>query len=321
MNINEQAINDAMASGDLDALERLMGEFEELEVTDGDPDTEDTKVETPDETVVEPAPTAATEETPVQKTEEAAPPAEAGKAVLSKDGKHLIPYDVLEATRTKVTNLTNQLQELQQAAGERDQLKAVLEKHGIDLNAETGELTEEALAEIAEDFPSFSKPLTKMMNELTALKQQLAQLQQPVATANPIRDAFESIPELMQWETADKDRLDYAVLTDKALMSDPLWSTRPIRDRFVEAVRRTQSAFGDAIQPAAKPEPAKTPAKPVTKEDTLPGSPSEVGNGVRETATKGTPEYYASLSPEELQNQMAHMSPAEVERLLSAYDL
>lgn len=39
-----------------------------------------------------------------------------------------------------------------------------------------------------------------------------------------------------------------------------------------------------------------------------------------ETSTKGTPEYYASLSQSELQREMASMTPDAIDKLLQAMD-
>jgi hypothetical protein len=96
-------------------------------------------------------------------------------------------------------------------------------------------------------------------------------------------------------------------------MSDPIWQDKPVRERFLEAVRRTQSAFGD------KPN-VQQQRKQEKQGDGLPNSPSELGNSVRETSTKGTPEYYASLSPGELQREMAGMSADAIDKLLSTID-
>ena len=172
----------------------------------------------------------------------------------------------------------------------------MLDKKGIDLNAEDLEgKTDDELAELTEDFPAVGKIIGKYADKIRELEGKLnqKQVEPAVDTAKyDVMQAFESIPELVAWKAGDTDRMEYAVAKDAELMSDPLWQTKPVRERFMEAVRRTQSAFGD--EPVVSKE--TKPAKQVKKEDGLPNSPSELGTSVRETSAKGTPEYYTNLS-------------------------
>lgn len=169
-----------------------------------------------------------------------------------------------------------------------------------------------------EDFPAIGKVFAKYSNRINELEGRLAEKAQPETNAkNEVMTAFESIPELVSWKEGDQDRLDYAIARDAELMSDPIWQAKPVRERFLEAVRRTQSAFGDKVsQPAQQQKQQKQAAKP----DGLPNSPSDLGTSVRETSTKGTPEYYASLSQSELQREMASMTPDAIDKLLQAMD-
>ena len=322
--MDESALNQAMQTGDLAALEKLLGDYETLEIDDNLPATgSDPKPTEPTPATstgkVEPTATTAAGEAGTEAKPEPAPEGE--KVVLSKDGKHTIPYEVLENQRARARALEQENQQLRTIQAERDKLQALLDKHQIDINADNLEnLTDEALAEIADEFPLVGKGFNRLFAEINQLKQTVAKTTAPVDPGvSDVRKVFNSVPELVAWEAGDPDRLDYAIAKDKELMADPLWAEKPVRDRFLEAVRRTTSAFGDVVpaktEPASKPDPVKT-----KETDTLPNSPSEIGNGLRESATRGTPEYYANLSTSQLQTEMARMSSAELDRLLSSID-
>ena len=316
--MDEQAFNEAMASGDLDALDALLDQFDDVE--EGDEVTE--PAAKPKEKVESTVTTTAEGEGDSDKTNSDDPTAaEPERVVLSKDGKHTIPYEVLENARNRAQKLEQENQQLQAITGERDKLQALLEKHGIDMNAEDLDgKTDDELQELADDFPVVGKVIAKQAQKIQELEGKLNQ-QQSEHGANSgktaVVQAFESIPELVSWQAGDKDRLEYAVAKDAELMSDPIWQDKPVRERFLEAVRRTQSAFGD--KPSAQPGQQQQ-RKQAKQGDGLPNSPSELGNSVRESSAKGTPEYYASLSPSELQREMLGMSPDAIDQLLRSID-
>ena len=316
--MDEQALNEAMASGDLDALDALLDQFDDVEEVDEITEPAAKPKEKVESTVT----TTAEGEGDSDKTNSDDPTAaEPERVVLSKDGKHTIPYEVLENARNRAQKLEQENQQLQAITGERDKLQALLEKHGIDMNAEDLDgKTDDELQELADDFPVVGKIIAKQAQKIQELEGKLNQ-QQSEHGANSgktaVVQAFESIPELVSWQAGDKDRLEYAVAKDAELMSDPIWQDKPVRERFLEAVRRTQSAFGD--KPSTQPGQQQQ-RKQAKQGDGLPNSPSELGNSVRESSAKGTPEYYASLSPSELQREMLGMSPDAIDQLLRSID-
>ena len=310
--MDEQALNDAMASGDLDALDALLDQYDDVEEVDESAQP----AAKPTEKVENTATTAAEGEGNSDKTNSDDEATEQERVVLSKDGKHTIPYEVLENARLRAQKLEQENQQLKNITGERDKLQALLEKHGIDLNAEDLDgKTDAELKTLVDDYPEVGKVIAKQAQQIRELEGRLNQKQVETAAdsaKSAVVQAFESIPELVSWQAGDKDRLEYAVAKDAELMSDPLWQSKPVRERFLEAMRRTQSAFGDKEQQQQR--------KHGKQGDGLPNSPSELGNSVRETSTKGTPEYYASLSPGELQREMAGMSADAIDKLLSTID-
>ena len=320
--MDELALNQAMATGDLAALEALLADYETLEIDDNLSDTNEPEAKpqpvTSDGKGVDTAtPAAAETDTPSTSTPEEVP---TERVVLSKDGKHEIPYDVLEQSRKRNSELEQENQQLRAIKDERDKLQKLLDKHQIDVNADNlDDLSDEALAELAEDFPQVGKGFKRLFNEIDRLKQMVNQSQAvPDSKEVEARNAFTSIPELVEWQQSDRDRFDYAVGMDEKLMADPLWSAKPVRERYLEVARRTTEAFKPvraSTQPDSKP---ASPAKKDGPADTLPNSPSDIGNSVRETATRGTPEYYANMSPAQIQAEMAKMNKSEYDKLMAS---
>ena len=320
--MDESAFNQAMAAGDMDALEKLLADYETIEIDDNLPETStDSQAKpqpaTPEEKVENTATTAAKEAgNPANTTTEEVP---TERVVLSKDGKHEIPYDVLEQARKRNSDLEQENQQLRAIREERDKLQKLLDKHQIDANAEDLDgLSADALSELAEDFPQVGNGIKHLMNEIERLKQMVSQSQAtPDNKEVEARNAFTSILELVEWQQNDRDRFDYAVGMDEKLMADPLWSAKPVRERYLEVARRTTEA-SKPVQ-ASTPTTNSKPASPSKeKVDTLPNSPSDIGNAIRDTATRGTPEYYANMSQSQIQNELARMSQSEYDKLMAS---
>ena len=231
------------------------------------------------------------------------------KFVASKDGAHKIPYAVLEHERAEAKRLREENELLRQAAAERDQLKAKLEKEGISLtDDQIAELTPEKLAELTEDYPGVGPAIKVLTSKLAALEAKSAQSVTPAT--NPIEAALQAVPDLLAWKDADADRFTFAVTVDEHLKSDPAWKDKPLSERFAEAAKRTRAAFGDAAPAAKGPPSAKT---------RIPESPSDIG-GFNSAPSRLSAEALEALPQEELMARMATMSSAQIEELLSQAD-
>lgn len=347
-NVNEDELNALLQSGDLDRMEQLLNDLDndpeglvisdtpkpvETDIqpatTESEPSVE--KVETAGTTPVaetEPTAESSTEpEQPAQTVESV----DAKPVVATKDGKHTIPYEVLESVRKQNSVLSDQVLQMQQALQERDRLQQVLDRHGIKLDANHVEdIDPETLQQLQEDFPTVGNAIGKLVARVDAL----TKVQQPSVTPpqqDPVTQAFQSIPELGQWQTHDRDRMDYAIVVDERLMNDPMWQSKTVTERFAEAVRQTKAAFGE--ESAVIPEPVKsvapvtnvppvpkTPAAAKPQANSLPSSPSEIGSTLRSEPVKGDPNRYTGMSANQLQNEFSQMSTDELDRLLDTLD-
>lgn len=231
------------------------------------------------------------------------------KVILAKNGQHTIPYEVLEQSRNEVKVLREQLAASQQAQAERDKLQALMEKHGINPDVDPDDISQEELAQLAQDYPDLGKSIAAIASKLQRLEQQAAPQPVPLAI-NPVQAALQAVPDLMSWREKDPDRFDFAIIVDEKLQADPAWQGKSLDERFAEAARRTKLAFGDEVTP-----PTKAPGKEADKPaDFIPSSPSALGQ-THHAAPTGV-ERFGAMSQTELIGEMGAMTDAQMDALL-----
>ncbi|AVP94636.1 hypothetical protein [Aeromonas rivipollensis] len=299
-------IDNLTGTESLDELEAM------LEAIEREPDTELDNGTATEQTDVDPAPSAGevaagNEQANTEQGGEGA--TEPEKVILAKSGQHTIPYEVLEQSRNEVKVLREQLAASQQAQAERDKLQALMEKHGINPDVDPDDISQEELAQLAQDYPDLGKSIAAIASKLQRLEQQAAPQQVTPAT-NPVQAALQAVPDLMNWREKDQDRFDFAIIVDEKLQADPAWQGKSLDERFAEAARRTKLAFGDEVIPPAKA-PSKEAEKPT---DFIPSSPSALGQ-THHAAPTGV-ERFGAMSQAELIGEMGAMTDAQMEALL-----
>lgn len=280
----------------LDELEAM------LAATEAEPEADTTPTETDEQTAPSAAEGSEGDQGQAGQGSEQEEANAGARGVASKNGQHIIPYEVLEAERAEARRLRDEVEQLRAAQAERDKLQAVLDKHGIE--AESDDLSMEQIEQLAEDYPDVGKALVGIARKLSAMEQSTAP-----APANPVAEALDAVPDLKAWQEGDRDRFTFAVTVDDQLKADPAFANKPLAERFAEAARRTRIAFGDAV-PAAK---VKEPEAKVV--DAVPRSPGDLGQSVR--APSSQTERFQSMSQEQLMAEMSSMTPAQIEALLS----
>lgn len=302
----DKNIDNLTGTESLDELEAM------LEAIEREPDSELDDGTATEQTDVAPAPSAGevvagNEQANTEQDGEGA--TEPEKVILAKSGQHTIPYEVLEQARNEAKQLREQLAQSQQAQAERDKLQALMEKHGINPNVDPDDISQEELAQLAQDYPDLGKSIAAIASKLQRLEQQAAPQQVTPAT-NPVQAALQAVPDLMNWREKDQDRFDFAIIVDEKLQADPAWQGKSLDERFAEAARRTKLAFGDEVIP-----PAKAPSKEVEKPtDFIPSSPSALGQ-THHAAPTGV-ERFGTMSQTELIGEMGAMTDAQMEALL-----
>ncbi|EKN6381121.1 hypothetical protein ACPENL_001572 [Yersinia enterocolitica] len=290
------------------------------------------------------ATTAQTTEVPITKTAATTPAAttegtDKPKGILSKDGQHVIPYDVLVAERTEKQRLagTNQQTATELAEAKRQLAALTRQINSAGMQPvplpEKAQVTPEQINFIRENFPEMAAVLDTVVQKIDYLQQgQPAQAtHQP--SGNPVADAMNAVPDLKSWQDQDPDRFTLAVHIDGNLQNDPAWKDKSLTERFAEVAKRTKAAYGESVEPV-QPEPvttaSTTTATATTNADVqriaaeklaaatvatqVPGSPSDLG--VTTTHTASPLEQAANASPDQLQAMFAGMTDAQIEALL-----
>lgn len=289
------------------------------------------------------ATTAQTTEVPITKTAATTQAAttestEKQKGILSKDGQHVIPYDVLVAERTEKQRLmgTNQQTATELAEAKRQLAALTRQINSAGMQPvplpEKAQITPEQINDIRDDFPGMAAMFDTLVQKIDYLQQgQPAQAtNQP--SGNPVADAMNAVPDLKSWQDQDPDRFTLAVHIDTNLQNDPVWKDKSLTERFAEVAKRTKAAYGESVEPVQQEQATTTTTTAATQTTAdvqriaaeklaaataatqVPGSPSDLG--VTTTHTASPLEQAANASPDQLQAMFAGMTDAQIEALL-----
>lgn len=249
------------------------------------------------------------------------------KVLKSKNGKHEIPYSVLEQERREKEAMRERLQE---AERERDELSqriaqneaalnnvtSRLESQGMDVDellSNPDEITEKQLQEIEEDYGVLGKAFRQLLKSQAALNGQaqasITQQSQATQNINPVVAAIEANGDLSAWQKGDPDRFAEATRIDTELRADPAWQGKSLDERFAEVVKLTKKSFGDDVQRRAQQIIDKS-TKPA------PDSLSDIGHAP--TVSKSLRESLIELDPSEIEHRLANASKAERDAILNA---
>ncbi|HEC8369052.1 TPA: hypothetical protein ACTALY_000076 [Salmonella enterica subsp. enterica serovar Muenchen] len=312
-------------------LEELMAKMGEIEVEDDDEEPEENAVPSggePSETVQTDTGDKQTP-TPGAGAEGGEPPQEEAKGILTRDGKHVIPYDVLEAERTGRQRVEQEAsllkQQLAEAQRKADLLTSQIQQAGMtpDPLPEEARISDEQIAKIREDYPEMADALTLMARKYDYLQAQIKTAQtQQVSQENPAIQAMRTVPDLIEWQQSDPDKFAVAVHLDEKLQTDPAWKDKPLTERFAEVARRTRAAYGEAppepvVEQDKNQKVLEAVADKVAKADaaaTLPDSPSDVGNTA--AAPQDKFERLLAASHSEAAELMSTMSEEEINAIL-----
>lgn len=273
-----------------------------------------------------PTPDAGAEQTQDVKEPEA-------KGVLTRDGKHVIPYEVLEAERSGKQRAEQEAALLRGQIAEEKRLVELLTSqiHQAGMKPaplpENEKISDEKIARIRDMYPEIGDAVASLIRKNDYLQ---SRVQQPAQQAeghggedlSPVLDAMNAVPVLKTWQDSDPDRFSVAVSIDGKLRNDSAWKDKPLTERFAEVARRTQLAFGETSEPPSGKadntdirKTAEEKVKAAEREMAVPDSPSELGN----TASVGAGDNFARLlgaSHTEIEAAMRGMTDAEIDAIL-----
>jgi hypothetical protein len=319
--LDDQSDEVAFSEEDLDEMfidekhDDLFGD-ETDELDDLDDDIEDESEEEG-----EPSPA----DSPEEKEEEPKKP----DGVLTKDGKHVIPYTELEAARAKAKAAEEQLQEIQGKLSESDNLAeklTALERHNNILleQLKNNELTPDQLPEnlsfsdeelaAMSDYDEIGGVVAKLVKQNNWLKDQITTKadtrtkSEPVdVDAQAVEAAIKGNDSLSQWRSENDPRFMQAVDVDTQLRNDQKWSGRPYSERFNEVVRLVNLE-------SEKRNDAKLDEKIKSASRTTPNSLSDIGT--RPSTEKTQLEKLSEMDANAQAAALARMSEREIEALM-----
>jgi len=323
--LSEQDIEALLNSGDPDNIERAIQylDGQEMDVGDAVPSTGKPTTKTPQED-----------------GDENSPALPAG--ILSKNGEHVIPFDVLEKERLEKQQLKQQLEdserqlqeaknlaELHQATSQKaDLLAEQLKKAGLTPAQLPSEmtLTAKELDEL-EEYGDVGAVAQKLGHKLLATERLVAQLQQqltqqaqpatakaaapveddsPTSVVEKTIDQVEGLREVMQ----DPSLRAQATAIDVRLRGDKAWQDKPLQERFSEVMRQ--------MAPAILKQPAKQNKKDINVDDIDPPFSLSGIPGTTSDVTAPIEKQFEGLTEAQIQHRLNNMSSAEQDRVLAA---
>lgn len=261
--------------------------------------------------------------------------------IKTRDGKHEIPYSVLEAERERVRKLNRELEELraererieeerkqQEQATTQDDPGKSAEKDTFDLEAYREEFGDEAaeaekarreqLHEMRETQKRLEKELesNRAWREQQEAKAKETAQQEADRLQNEVNEAIDSIPELSAWMNEGDPMWDAAVALDNRLQNDPAFKDYTLKERFETVVERLtgKQPAPKTTEDLEKAADEKLAAKEAATR-TAPNSLSDLPGGM--PADQAESDTLERMTPSQLEAKLAKMSQSEIDEYLS----
>jgi len=262
---------------DPNALAKAMGYQTDdgSQIEQPDPDGESVTTEE------QPAATTAAPAAQPEKAQSSEPPAAATTdpaevvGVQTKDGKHTLPYAVLQEARRAAALNKQRADEL---AAEKTRLEEQIE--AMKAGKKPDDMSEDELAQLAEDFPQLA-PVLKTVKDLQAqvasakpaapAVDQRQQIDQELDAQAEIDAALAARPLLSKYQATGGVVWSRAVEIDAELMRDPTFAGKPLAERFAAVEQTLAQELGIAV-----PQKAAPASTPQTKQATQPVSQAAI---------------------------------------------
>jgi hypothetical protein len=301
--------------------EELFKQFEELSGNDGEtqtPATDTAAAASPGQGAATDA-AKATEGTPApngEKTEAKQESEPKPDGVATRDGKHIIPYNVLQGERERAREASERAQALEaQVAALTAQLagKPAESAKADDVAdaADAATMTDEQLAELEKDFPTVAAAIRVSQAHISKLEERLSKVttrdeqrtaQEERTVAEQVQDAIDANPKLAHVQANDPETWELAKQYDAVLRDRPQWAGKSFADRFAKVVSLVEADIGAIEVPN---EGGKQPADQ---------APKPQGKSAKEIAAEKLAAAAAASSPTSLSDFRGGTPPASDDR-------
>jgi hypothetical protein len=252
------------------------------------------------------------------------------EGVATKDGKHVIPYSVLQSERTRAAAAERELVEARaqlaaHLAAATDPKQAA--KTGGADTPEVSQEDEDRLAALEEDFPSVAaelKATRELVKQLAAqikpLKESTQQAEDRRANeaAMTVQEAIDTLPKMAHIQSANPEAYELAQQFDATLRNRADWAGKPLTERFAKVVELVEASLGEIAVPGQTPPLADkealkkaAAAKLATAAKTVPTSLSQFPAGEPVAADEAAA--VEQMSTPQLASKLGKMSPAQMD--------
>ena len=261
-----------------------------------------------------------------------------GEAVVqARDGKHVIPYQVLQQERERairaeqmVRDLTTKLEQDQAAAQQGKATKSLDLDQIVD---------PQLLEQLREEAPDVARRMDNLIDLAKSLSEQVdagrpaaeeaetARREQQVQALVSVEDAIQSIPKLAHLRDSAPEQFSEVAAIDTMLRANAAWKDKPLPERFDAALRMYEAGHGaielpsQANKAAATQQPADPAARvaqavaKATADASGPSTLSDIPGG--QPAAVSEADAIAALSGSALTDRFMNMSPDEIEAQLA----
>lgn len=262
--------------------------------------------------------------------------AQGDAVVQARDGKHVIPYQVLQQERERairaeqmVRDLTTKLEQDQAAAQQGKTTKSLDLDQIVD---------EQLLEQLREEAPEVARRMDNLIDLAKRLSEQVnagrpaaqeaeaARREQQVQALVSVEDAIQSIPKLAHLRDSAPEQFGEVAAIDTMLRSNAAWKDKPLTERFDAALRMYEAGHGAIELPSpAKAAATQQPADPAARvaeavakakaDASGPSTLSDIPGG--QPAATSEADAIAALSGSALTDRFMNMSPDEIEAQLA----
>jgi hypothetical protein len=255
--------------------------------------------------------------------------------ILSKDGKNVIPYGVLEGERQQRRQLLARAEAAEAELARRSQQGD--EPDVAELQQMAGSFTAEEVEALASDFPAMKKlhdivtATVKALPRLTAQRGQSGSAateddaaDQDAIAREQARSAAQAVidqlPLLKEWQGSGGDAWAEAIAKDKELAAHPRWKDRTLLERSAEVQRRVAADLGLEIPSLKKqtqtahksaPEPQSVGDDPETLSSLVGRSPSNTEDEVRGLNSRELRSRFDRMSSDQIAEDLYRLSRAD----------
>ena len=187
---------------------------------------------------------------PEAKADEPEPDKEPENAVIkTKDGKHEIPYAVLQRERERAKQLESQLAELNAKLANAAEAK---ETGTADLTRSVDEIiSPDELAALKEDAPKLGEVFEKLIGKISTLEQsnQRFERSEQDRVAESVQAAIDANPKLSYVQATDQTAFNSIAEIDTWMRGQAQFKGLNLEDRFAKAVSMYEAAHGAIVLP------------------------------------------------------------------------